>query len=43
MGDLDAVIVDPAAVRNFKRMHYLFPLPISQLDLNENLLQNPGY
>lgn len=43
MGDLDAVIVDPAAIRNFERMHYLFPLPIDQLDLNENLLQNPGY
>ncbi|WP_321373342.1 RagB/SusD family nutrient uptake outer membrane protein [uncultured Draconibacterium sp.] len=43
MGDLDAVIVDPSTVRNFQRMHYLFPIPIDQLDLNENLLQNPGY
>jgi hypothetical protein len=43
MGDLDAVIVDPVSVRNFERMHYLFPLPIDQLDLNENLVQNPGY
>ena len=36
MGSLDAVIVDPSSVRNFERHHYLFPLPIDQLDLNEN-------
>ncbi|WP_372755580.1 RagB/SusD family nutrient uptake outer membrane protein [Labilibaculum sp.] len=43
LGLLDAVIVDPSSIRNFERTHYLFPLPIDQLDLNENLLQNPGY
>ena len=42
-GLLDAVIIDPVEVRNFTRKHYLFPLPIDQLDLNSNLLQNPGY
>ncbi len=42
-GLLDAVIVDPSSIRNFERHHYLFPLPIDQMDLNENLLQNPGY
>ncbi|MGQ1909126.1 RagB/SusD family nutrient uptake outer membrane protein [Marinifilum sp. RC60d5] len=42
-GLLDAVVIDPAEVRNFERKHYLFPLPIDQMDLNSNLLQNPGY
>ncbi len=42
-GLLDAVVIDPVEVRNFERKHYLFPLPIDQLDLNSNLLQNPGY
>lgn len=43
MGTLDAVVLDPSSVRNFERHHYLFPIPIDQLDLNDNLLQNPGY
>jgi hypothetical protein len=42
-GLLDAVIVDPSSIRNFERTHYLFPLPIDEMDLNSELLQNPGY
>lgn len=38
-----AVIVDPASNRNFKRMHYLLPIPNDQRSLNPNIVQNPGY
>ena len=29
--------------RQFLPKHYLFPLPTSQLQLNSNLKQNPGW
>lgn len=38
-----ALIVNAKSQFNMKRHNYLYPLPISQLQLNENLLQNPGY
>lgn len=42
-GNLPAVVIDAAANRNFKRMHYLFPIPLKQIQLNPKLVQNPGY
>lgn len=43
VGDLKAILIDRAENRNFKRMHYLFPLPLKQIQLNNNLRQNNGY
>lgn len=38
------IIAQPASKRTFDpAKHYLWPLPISQLGLNENLTQNPGW
>tara|TARA_R110002049_G_scaffold245100_3_gene419079 strand:+ start:16665 stop:18347 length:1683 start_codon:yes stop_codon:yes gene_type:complete len=38
------IITDPASNRNFEAdKHYLFPLPLRQLQLNNQLEQNPGW
>ena len=38
------IIADPTTNRSFDaNKHYLFPLPLRQLQLNENLMQNPGW
>lgn len=42
-GSLRALLLDPSANRNFQRKHYLFPIPITQMQLNTKLLQNPQY
>jgi hypothetical protein len=42
-GNLSAVLLDPASNRNFQRKNYLFPIPSGQIQLNNNLTQNPGY
>lgn len=42
-GNLRALLLDPAANRNFQRKHYLFPIATTQQQLNTKLLQNPGY
>ena len=42
-GNLNCIVIDAASNRNFKRMHYLFPLPLTQIQLNHNLVQNNGY
>lgn len=42
-GNLNALLLDPVANRNFQRKHYLFPLSTTQRQLNTKLLQNPGY
>jgi hypothetical protein len=42
-GDLKAILIDPAANRHFKRMHYLYPVPTRQIQLNPNLIQNNDY
>lgn len=42
-GNLECVEVDAASTHNFKRQHYLYPLPMQQMNLNPKLLQNPGY
>ncbi|SFD96066.1 RagB/SusD family nutrient uptake outer membrane protein [Flavobacterium phragmitis] len=42
-GNLRALLLDPASNRNFQRKHYLFPIPLTQIQLNGKLVQNPGY
>ena len=42
-GNLKCIVIDAAVNRNFKRMHYLFPLPLAQIQLNPKLVQNNGY
>ncbi|WP_320017934.1 RagB/SusD family nutrient uptake outer membrane protein [Labilibaculum manganireducens] len=42
-GDLNCLVIMPAASHDFQRKHYLFPLPTQQLLLNPNLVQNTGY
>jgi hypothetical protein len=42
-GDLKVVLLEMAENRNFKRMHYLFPIPLKQIQLNPNLVQNRDY
>jgi len=37
------VIADPASERKFTEKNYLIPLPTSELQLNPNLVQNPGW
>jgi hypothetical protein len=38
-------VVDPGGSRRFfeNPKHYLFPIPQSEIDINKNLEQNPGY
>ncbi len=43
VGERVCLTIQPASIRNFSRENYLFPLPTSQLNLNDQLLQNPGY
>tara|TARA_R110002051_G_scaffold81617_1_gene145735 strand:+ start:91035 stop:92786 length:1752 start_codon:yes stop_codon:yes gene_type:complete len=43
VGERRALIVQPSATRNFSRDNYLFPIPTSQISLNSNINQNPGY
>ena len=38
-----ALIIDASGNRRFQRMNYVDPIPSVQIELNENLLQNPGY
>lgn len=42
-GSLRALLLDPVGNRNFQRKHYLFPIPLTQMQLNTKLLQNPQY
>jgi hypothetical protein len=42
-GMLNVTVINIPANNNFQRMHYLWPLPLEEINLNENLLQNPGY
>lgn len=43
VGERNALLLDPATNRNFQRKHYLFPIPLEEINLNPNLLQNPDY
>lgn len=38
-----AYVVTPASQVNMTRKNYLYPIPLSQIQLNPALLQNPGY
>jgi hypothetical protein len=42
-GDLNVILLDAAAKRNFKRKHYLYPVPLREIQLNPNLVQNNDY
>jgi hypothetical protein len=42
-GNLKVLLLDPASNRNFQRKNYLYPIPLEEISLNKNLLQNPGY
>lgn len=43
VGERNAILLDPASNRNFQKKHYLFPIPLEEMQLSESLLQNPGY
>ena len=38
-----ALIINSKSQFNMQRKHYLYPLPLAQIQLNPALLQNPGY
>lgn len=42
-GTLNCVVVDSYQNHTVSKKHYLFPIPLSQIDLNSELLQNPEY
>jgi starch-binding outer membrane protein, SusD/RagB family len=42
-GKLKCIVVDGKQTHTVEKKHYLYPIPIAQLNLNSNLLQNPGY
>lgn len=43
VGLRSTLVIDPASNRNFQRKNYLMPIPLEEINLNGNLLQNPGY
>lgn len=42
-GNLACVVVDSHVNHTVELKHYLYPIPVSQILLNKQLLQNPGY
>ena len=42
-GLLNCTVLDSKTNYNFRKMHYLWPIPQRQIDLNPNLKQNRGY
>ncbi|HTG54864.1 MAG TPA: RagB/SusD family nutrient uptake outer membrane protein, partial [Niabella sp.] len=42
-GNLKAVVVSSSSNHSVSQKHYLYPIPASQIILNNKLLQNPGY
>lgn len=42
-GTLKCVVVDSYQNHTVVKKHYLYPIPVSQINLNAKLLQNPGY
>ena len=42
-GMLKSVVVSSSVNHSVAPKHYLYPIPLSQIILNKNLLQNPGY
>ena len=42
-GLLNCVVISSSKNHSFAKKHYLWPIPQTQIDLNPNLKQNPGY
>jgi hypothetical protein len=42
-GMLNCVVVDSKVNHSVAKKHYLYPIPVTQITLNNKLLQNPGY
>lgn len=42
-GTLKCVVVSSYLNHSVAKKHYLYPIPVSQIILNDKLLQNPGY
>lgn len=42
-GPLPCVVLSPKSNSSLSRKHYLWPIPQHQRNLNDNLVQNPGY
>jgi starch-binding outer membrane protein, SusD/RagB family len=42
-GNLKCVVIDSKANHTITKIHYLFPIPVTQMTYNSKLLQNPGY
>lgn len=42
-GNLKAVVISSASNHSVSQKHYLYPVPTTQINLNDKLLQNPGY
>lgn len=42
-GVLNCVVIDSKLNHSVAKKHYLYPMPQSQMTLNNKLLQNPGY
>lgn len=43
VGTVSCIALDKKSNFNFSKKHYLWPIPQHQIDLNKNLVQNPGY
>jgi hypothetical protein len=43
LGQRSVLVLDPAINRNFKLKNYLLPIPLNEIKLNPNLVQNPGW
>lgn len=43
LGQRNVIVLDPASNRNFQTKNYLFPVPLNQIKLNSQLVQNPGW
>lgn len=42
-GNLKAVVISSSSNHSVTQKHYLYPIPTTQINLNDKLLQNPGY
>ena len=43
LGLKSVIVLDPAINRNFQSKNYLFAIPLNEIKLNPNLVQNPGW
>jgi len=42
-GTLNCIVISSSVNHSVAAKHYLYPIPQNQMNLNSNLLQNPGY